>query len=376
VADFVVVIDAGSSGSRVHVFRFKKKQGQHGHELDIEHFKQLKPGLSSYGGDAESAAHSLKPLLDYAARHVPASHHRETPIIVRATAGLRMLPGEQSHSILNAVSRYLHTNYAFKLSGADHDVTIMDGEDEGTYAWITINFLLNKIGKPASHTATTVDLGGGSTQVAYASSQTGGTTKLKLAGETYYIFTHSYLGFGLNAARSKITHRETGEPSACVPVKDRAADFTSCRAVVQKFIKAGFSAVKVPSDLAPAGTRKLPIFVLSFIFDVASQLGMQRMPLRDGDPQMILVHDYFTKANQICGMTLSELNTMHSTAGPFSERSDDVALTCFDLIYIYELLRIGYGREQYEVMHTGQVIHVNQHPVETQWPLGAALMLA
>ena len=37
---------------------------------------------------------------------------------------------------------------------------------------------------------------------------------------------------------------------------------------------------------------------------------MQRMPLRDGDPQMILVHDYFTKANEICGMTLSELNTV------------------------------------------------------------------
>ena len=67
---------------------------------------------------------------------------------------------------------------------------------------------------------------------------------------------------------------------------------------------------------------------------------------------------------------------MHSAVGPFSERSDDVALTCFDLIYIYELLKIGYSREQYEVMHTGQVIRVNQHPVETQWPLGAALMLA
>merc|ERR1712086_744080 len=186
---YAVVIDAGSSGSRVHAFKFNRNKG--GSELDIDYFKQLKPGLSSYGEDAESAAKSLKPLLDYAVSNIPASRHHETPIIVRATA----------------VSRYLHTNYPFKLSGAD-PVTIMDGEDEGTYAWITINFLLNKIGKPASHTATTVDLGGGSTQVAYATAPTSTTTKLKLAGETYHIFTHSYLGFGLNTARDKLTNRK------------------------------------------------------------------------------------------------------------------------------------------------------------------------
>jgi len=369
---YAVVIDAGSSGSRVHAFKFNRNKG--GSELDIDYFKQLKPGLSSYGEDAESAAKSLKPLLDYAVSNIPASRHHETPIIVRATAGLRMLPGEQSQSILNAVSRYLHTNYPFKLSGAD-PVTIMDGEDEGTYAWITINFLLNKIGKPASHTATTVDLGGGSTQVAYATAPTSTTTKLKLAGETYHIFTHSYLGFGLNTARDKLTNRKAGISGPCVPTETSSANFESCQTAAEEYVKSGFSAVSVPSDLTPLGAHKLPIFVMSFIFDVASQLGLQRLPLRDGDPQMILLSDYLTKAKEICGMTLSELNTMHSAKGPFSERSDDVALTCHDLTYIYELLRVGYGRDQYEVMHTGSSIEMNGHPVETQWPLGAALML-
>ena len=89
---YAIVIDAGSSGSRVHAFKFNRNKG--GSELDIDYFKQLKPGLSSYGDDAESAAKSLKPLLDYAVSNIPASRHQETPIIVRATAGLRMLPGE------------------------------------------------------------------------------------------------------------------------------------------------------------------------------------------------------------------------------------------------------------------------------------------
>merc|ERR1712166_1446757 len=71
---YAVVIDAGSSGSRVHAFKFNRNKG--GSELDIDYFKQLKPGLSSYGEDAESAAKSLKPLLDYAVSNIPASRHR------------------------------------------------------------------------------------------------------------------------------------------------------------------------------------------------------------------------------------------------------------------------------------------------------------
>lgn len=142
--DFAVVFDAGSSGSRVHVLQFvKPSQGLH--RLETEYFEQLKPGLSSYGDKAEEAADSLVPLLDFAAAKVPDAVLHKTPLIVRATAGLRMLPGEvcvagalpyslrwpqQAERILNAVARKLH-KYNFKLQGGDEDVKIMDGEDEG-----------------------------------------------------------------------------------------------------------------------------------------------------------------------------------------------------------------------------------------------------
>lgn len=368
---YAIVIDAGSSGSRVHAFKFNRNAG--GSELDIDNFKQLKPGLSSFNEDAEGAARSLRPLLDYAAEKIPASHHKETPIIVRATAGLRMLPGEQSHSILNAVSRFL-TKYDFKLAGSDQDVKIMDGEDEGIYAWITINFLLHKIGKPPSHTASTVDLGGGSTQVAYATSAASDTHKLVLAGQTYHIFTHSYLGFGLNTARDKITHRKTDGSSACMPSKTTSPDFATCRAQIQKFIQQGFASVAVPNDLStPQATHKLSMFAMSFVFDLASQTGLTRQPLRDGDALMLYLSDYLSKAKEICSLNLAQLNKMRPR---LNDRTDDPALTCFDLTYIHELLRNGYRRSKDELLYTGSQIEMNNQPVETQWPLGAALMLA
>ena len=65
-----VMIDAGSTGSRIHVYRFVR--GARG-DLVLQHelFQQLKPGLSSYKDDPEAGARSLVPLLDAAVHAVP-----------------------------------------------------------------------------------------------------------------------------------------------------------------------------------------------------------------------------------------------------------------------------------------------------------------
>ena len=68
------MIDAGSTGSRIHVYRFNNCGPTP--ELENEIFEQTekKPGgsgLSSYKEDAEGAAKSLDPLMDVAMKNVP-----------------------------------------------------------------------------------------------------------------------------------------------------------------------------------------------------------------------------------------------------------------------------------------------------------------
>ncbi|KAJ8499978.1 hypothetical protein OPV22_010530 [Ensete ventricosum] len=80
---YAVIFDAGSTGSRVHVYCFDD-----GLELihignDIELFVKIKPGLSAYTDDPQAAANSLLP--------------------VGATAGLRSLGTDKSNQILQAV---------------------------------------------------------------------------------------------------------------------------------------------------------------------------------------------------------------------------------------------------------------------------------
>ena len=126
-------------------------------------------GLSSYKSDAEGAAKSLDVLMDVAVQNVPDKLKGCTPVAVKATAGLRKLGPEMSDAILKAVRNRLETVYPFPVVSEEKGgVEVMDGKDEGVYAWITTNYLLGKIGGPdKTPTAAVFDLGGGSTQIVF-----------------------------------------------------------------------------------------------------------------------------------------------------------------------------------------------------------------
>ena len=214
------MIDAGSTGSRIHVYRFNNCGPTP--ELEHEEFKMTEKkeggsGLSSYKADAEGAAKSLDVLMDVAVKTVPEEYRPCSPVAVKATAGLRMLGEEMSSKILGAVRTRLETVYPFPVV-EENGVQIMDGKDEGVYAWITTNYLLGKIGGPdKSPTAAIFDLGGGSTQIVFEptfKAPKGGMPEklqegdhkyeLKFGGREFELYQHSHLGYGLMAAREAI----------------------------------------------------------------------------------------------------------------------------------------------------------------------------
>ncbi|KAI9830487.1 MAG: Guanosine-diphosphatase [Phylliscum demangeonii] len=228
---YALMIDAGSTGSRIHVYRFNNCGPTP--ELEDEVFQMTAKktggsGLSSYPDDPDAAAQSLDPLMEIAVKTVPDSLKACTPVAVKATAGLRLLGPDRSQKILDAVRHRLETVYPFSvLSRERGGVEIMDGKDEGVYAWITTNYLLGKIGGPATTpTAAVFDLGGGSTQIVFQptfKSPSGGLPPkmaegdhkyaLKFGGRDFTLYQHSHLGYGLMAAREAI-HRAVVEAAA------------------------------------------------------------------------------------------------------------------------------------------------------------------
>jgi len=234
------MIDAGSTGSRIHVYRFNNCGPTP--ELENEIFEQTekKPGgsgLSSYKEDAEGAAKSLDPLMDVAMKNVPDEYKSCSPVSVKATAGLRMIGPEMSEKILEAVRTRLETAYPFPVVSKEKGgVEIMDGSDEGVYAWITTNYLLGKIGGPdETPTAAVFDLGGGSTQIVFQptfpKSKAGGMPEhlaegdhkysLKFGGREFELYQHSHLGYGLMAARDSI-HKAVVDAKLAQSPKDQS----------------------------------------------------------------------------------------------------------------------------------------------------------
>jgi guanosine-diphosphatase len=167
LVQYALMIDAGSTGSRIHIYKFNNCGASPEYEYEV--FKMTQPGLSSFAGKPEEAAKSLDVLLDEAVRVVPSFMRSCTPVAVKATAGLRLLPGSQSADILHAVEERIHGSYPFKMLEKD-GVTIMDGKDEGVYAWITANYLLGTIKADTpkdTPTYAVLDLGGASTQIVF-----------------------------------------------------------------------------------------------------------------------------------------------------------------------------------------------------------------
>jgi hypothetical protein len=164
---YAVVIDCGSSGSRLHAYSFTT--GAVGVDVIDELFVPIKPGLGKYAGRPAEGAASLQPLIDAALNYVPRAEHGTTRMLIGATAGLRVLPGSEADDLLNAV-RKLAQRTEFIISPAV-DVFVMSGSAEGAYAWLAINFLLKRIGTRnagATSPVSVMDLGGGSVQMVRA----------------------------------------------------------------------------------------------------------------------------------------------------------------------------------------------------------------
>lgn len=221
IVQYVLMIDAGSTGSRIHVYKFNNCGPTP--KLEHEEFKMTEKtvgGLSKYKDDPVAAAATLDDLMAVAMKYVPDKLKGCSPIAVKATAGLRMIGTEASEKILEAVRNHLENDYPFPVvSKEEEGVAIMDGKDEGVYAWITTNYLLGKIGGPdQSPTAAIFDLGGGSTQIVFEPTFKGAPNgglpekmedgdhvyKLAFGGRDFELYQHSHLGYGLMAARNAI----------------------------------------------------------------------------------------------------------------------------------------------------------------------------
>ncbi|XP_024155717.1 ectonucleoside triphosphate diphosphohydrolase 2 [Oryzias melastigma] len=205
-----IVLDAGSSHTALFIYRWPADK-QNGTGVVTQHAEcHVKGnGISSYAGQKGEAGKSLVECLDQAVRDIPKDKHQLTPVYLGATAGMRLLNKSNpqlSDQILKEVGDKIKS-YPFKFKGA----TILSGQDEGAYGWVTVNYLLENFIKygfvgrwmsPGRTTVGALDLGGASTQITFATQELveekRNSMKMLLYGQTYSLYTHSFLCYGIN----------------------------------------------------------------------------------------------------------------------------------------------------------------------------------
>ncbi|KAN0086632.1 nucleoside diphosphatase Gda1 [Elaphomyces granulatus] len=424
---YALMIDAGSTGSRIHVYRFNNCGPSP--ELEHEEFKMTEKkkggsGLSSYKDDAEGSAKSLDVLMDVAMDTVPDEYKACSPVAVKATAGLRMLGSEMSEKILEAVRHRLETVYPFPVVSKEKGgVEIMDGKDEGVYAWITTNYLLGKIGGPdVNPTAAIFDLGGGSTQIVFQptfDSKSGGMPdklaegdhkyELQFGDRKFELYQHSHLGYGLMAAREALHKAILGAKLAespddlswlkrpivnpCIgPGMERQVNLTfpddhplgqevsvqmtgpketsaaaQCRGLAEKILHKDSDCNLAPCSFNGVHQPSLEktfskedVYIFSYFYDRTKPLGM---------PESFTLEELQKLAQSVCAGE-SSWGVFEGIVGAL-ESLRDRPEWCLDLNFMMALLHTGYDMPLSREVKIAKKIKGN----ELGWCLGASLPL-
>uniref|UniRef100_A0A671UC00 nucleoside diphosphate phosphatase n=1 Tax=Sparus aurata TaxID=8175 RepID=A0A671UC00_SPAAU len=350
-----VMFDAGSTGSRIHIYKFIQKDPVELPVLDNELYHAVKPGLSAYKDNPEEVCAQL---LKIAKKTVPEEEWHRTPVVLKATAGLRLLPEDKAHALLKEVRDVFDESPFFV---PDNSVSIMNGANEGVLAWVTVNFLTGHLYSNTRKTVGILDLGGGSTQITFLpkskktiqSAPSSYIAKFNLFNHTYQLYTHSYLGNGLYAARlatlgalgadgrvpstflsrcclhllEDVTFGGTTYKVSGIP--DGYAGYKLCYYEVMKVIK---GIVHQPYEVKGSSV----FYAFSYYFDRAVESG-----LIDGSRGGALeVRDFKKRAKEVCNKM-----TKYRAISPF---------LCMDMTYITCLLKEGFGFKDSTVLQVSK----------------------
>nr|XP_023880379.1 probable apyrase 7 [Quercus suber] len=152
---FYVVLDCGSTGTRVYVYQAsfdhnnagtlpialksftegirKKPSSQIGRAYDR---METEPGFHKLVHNVTGLKGAIKPLIRWAEKQIPRNAHKSTSLFLYATAGVRRLPKADSEWLLDNARSILKTS-PFRCE--KNCVKIISGAEEAYFGWIALN---------------------------------------------------------------------------------------------------------------------------------------------------------------------------------------------------------------------------------------------
>lgn len=205
-AEHAIMFDAGSSGTRVYIYEWTPtiEDGIIPTVTEVNN-SRVTPGLSAQ--TEEGVAGYLAPLVEFCEEVIEEGDRADTPMFLKATAGMRLLPTEDADGIMQSVRAALGAT-AFDFRSAK----TISGDEEGSFGWLTANYLRGTFNVSADGTSPAsvgaLDLGGASTQITFepTTDVLDGYFPIRLGLQRqveYNLYTHSFLRFGQDQVRER-----------------------------------------------------------------------------------------------------------------------------------------------------------------------------
>lgn len=407
LSTYKVIFDAGSTGTRVHVFQFNSpKFSLRTTEItesdlaliSIPLFARVQGGLSEFAKNPKDCRQGLMDLVNKAKAAVPKSEWAKTEVVLMATAGLRLLHAQQADALLAEARDVLVKHSPFIVGTVD----TIDGKTEAKLIYVMTHFVAAASDKQLA----IVDLGGGSVQLAYKVREFENDSAKEEVAEYLEqtkrstLYLNSWLGYGLVAFRMKALEMAgDGQPHPCVPEWTPAgviytygeksisvvprqsgsasSPVDSCLALVRSALRESNPDAKCRTIttslsqtaasqcglngtwLGPSEPNSIDEWRLfSYIFDLAAEEGL----VPEGESEATLSASDFLKAARV-----------------HCERSEKIHeriewWKCVDLVYVSALLVDGFRLEpQFPLRVTKRLVYKGGIELEAAWPLGAAI---
>ncbi|CAI9761795.1 unnamed protein product [Fraxinus pennsylvanica] len=383
---YMVVIDGGSTGTRIHVFKYEVRSGNLVLDFTEKGLVSMKvnPGLSAYAEEPERAGAAVAELVEFAKKNVPREGRGEAEIRLMATAGMRLLKKEDQEKILDVCRRVLRgSGFSFQ----DDWATVISGSDEGLYAWVVANYALGTLGGDPAKTTGIIELGGASAQITFFSNEPMPpeySRTVKFGNFTYNLYSHSFLQFGQNVALELLKEslvsrgQETGVKSLqqvkpmdpCTPrgyLHDKGTwklspkgNFSECRSASLKLMQKGKDRCSYQSCYI--GSTFIPKLQGNFLatenfFYTSKFFGLA--------PRAFL-SDLLVAGQQFCEEDWSKLKKKYQ-----SLEDEDLHRYCFSSAYIVALLHDSLGMAL-DDERLGCANEVQNIPLD--WALGAFVL--
>lgn len=113
--------------------------------MDIRVGSKVKPSLSAQTPDGVAAY--LRPsLVEAVEKYIPKEYHSTTPVVMYATAGMRLLDPDVKRAVYDGLVNELKEDEDVLFVVERENFRTIPGDDEGYFTALAVNYVAGRVG--------------------------------------------------------------------------------------------------------------------------------------------------------------------------------------------------------------------------------------